>query len=48
MESEFTNGKMEKFTLENTTLIRNMALVSIVFRMVEPMKAGGLMASSMD
>jgi hypothetical protein len=48
MESDIINGKMERSTRVNTQMIRNMAMVSILCRIIGLMRAGGSMASNME
>ena len=48
MVSVFTNGRMARFTLENTTTIRSMATESTHFKMRGHMKVGGAKANSME
>ena len=48
MVSVFTNGRMVRFTLENTTTIRSMATESTLFKMQGHMKVGGAKANSME
>ena len=47
-ELESTGGKMERSTKESTKMTRRMVLVFTPCKMEELMKAGGMMASSME
>lgn len=46
-ELVFINGKTAKFIKENIQMTKSMDTEFILFKMKEPMRAGGMMANSM-